>query len=969
MLNFYNKKVCSFYVVLVCFILSTSQSYAQCAGTSNTVSVCEKEQDPTNQAYDLFLQLNGNPVPGGIWQSDDPFNNDALNETTGILNLWGINISGEHSFTYSFPSCDTSTAAVTIQLGGYSGENNVDGGANACQGDIVNLFSFLDSVSPELDSDINGDWEEVPAGATGGLSQEFFDTNGLTPGNYTFDYTVPAIGSCPARTSRVIVEIHRLPVSGTPIPIGLCETEDLSIYTNVDLFDHLVNEDANGQWFDDVDSGQITFATDHHINLQELYDTNGPGVYSYTYRVVSQQGVCPDQQTSVEVVIEEKFILNGSISVDDFCVDEGPAVVLINYDDSLLNEGFYLIEGTLTGGVNTTFSEYATLTNGVGNFELQEPFPTNVDIIVTITDIGPHIFCTSDVGMIEDSFKVIDIVMPLIQVNNICFNDDPIVVLSNVVNASVSDPSNESYSINYTLTSPSGSIQNLTSPEINFNNGTGNFAIDSVLILETGLYTVNIEDPFNFTVPCAINAISDTFTVNSRPDSIVLDLIIDNPCVATTLQVIINAPYLTSGQYTVTYTVTELNQSIELITNTIVFSGGTANYDVSISNLPQGNYVVRIHSIQTDSTPCREIFEFEVIENFSIQGIPDAPILDAQQSFCLESYLPDVPTINDIVIISGNGLVWHETATSTTPLDVNTPLINGEEYFVSGTDPINNCYSSDRSSVQVTLSETSIVIVDSETPIFCVETAPTLNDLNVQTQNGGGVIWYDAPNGGNMIDPTSMIVNGMTYYAGEQINACVSNTLISITPQIITIPNPEVDDFAGNLCIIDAPTIADIEKNVFISGPYNLNWFANLTSDVILERSQMAEPGTYYVCGFDPINGCESDRVPVSVTLDNCSPETFESFIPDGFSPNNDGVNDVYNLVNFNIIFPDYSISIYNRYGKILFEGNTSTGPWDGVSSKGSLGKGIMPTGVYFYVIEFNKLDLPPKQGRLYLSR
>ena len=91
--------------------------------------------------------------------------------------------------------------------------------------------------------------------------------------------------------------------------------------------------------------------------------------------------------------------------------------------------------------------------------------------------------------------------------------------------------------------------------------------------------------------------------------------------------------------------------------------------------------------------------------------------------------------------------------------------------------------------------------------------------------------------------------------------------------------------------------------------------------------------------------------------------------IPDGFSPNQDGINDYFEILNLRTLYPNYKIEIYNRYGNILFSGNASKPDWDGTTSKSLFGDGTVPVGVYFFIIEFNDGQRKPLQGRLYLSR
>ncbi|MBD1363655.1 gliding motility-associated C-terminal domain-containing protein [Mucilaginibacter sp. ZT4R22] len=70
-----------------------------------------------------------------------------------------------------------------------------------------------------------------------------------------------------------------------------------------------------------------------------------------------------------------------------------------------------------------------------------------------------------------------------------------------------------------------------------------------------------------------------------------------------------------------------------------------------------------------------------------------------------------------------------------------------------------------------------------------------------------------------------------------------------------------------------------------------------------------------------------------------------ELVIPNTFSPNNDGVNDTWNLPAL-AAFPKCRVNIFNRYGTNVFTAIGYKTPWDGKYKGANL-----PTGVYYYVI------------------
>ena len=75
--------------------------------------------------------------------------------------------------------------------------------------------------------------------------------------------------------------------------------------------------------------------------------------------------------------------------------------------------------------------------------------------------------------------------------------------------------------------------------------------------------------------------------------------------------------------------------------------------------------------------------------------------------------------------------------------------------------------------------------------------------------------------------------------------------------------------------------------------------------------------------------------------------------IPSGFTPNDDGMNDLWNLTGLDQ-YPSAEITVFNRWGDILFTQGAFEGPWDGRVN------GIaVPVGTYYYHI---RVDEPALQ-------
>ena len=78
--------------------------------------------------------------------------------------------------------------------------------------------------------------------------------------------------------------------------------------------------------------------------------------------------------------------------------------------------------------------------------------------------------------------------------------------------------------------------------------------------------------------------------------------------------------------------------------------------------------------------------------------------------------------------------------------------------------------------------------------------------------------------------------------------------------------------------------------------------------------------------------------------------------IPNVFTPNGDGVNDIFNAV-INCELDMYRMYIFNRWGKLLWESTDQYEVWDGKYQGNELTE-----GVYFYKMEFLHKPTNPKE-------
>jgi gliding motility-associated-like protein len=104
-------------------------------------------------------------------------------------------------------------------------------------------------------------------------------------------------------------------------------------------------------------------------------------------------------------------------------------------------------------------------------------------------------------------------------------------------------------------------------------------------------------------------------------------------------------------------------------------------------------------------------------------------------------------------------------------------------------------------------------------------------------------------------------------------------------------------------------------------------------------------PGTY---AFTASNLCGGVTQFVDVTEADCG---CYPFVPNGFTPNDDGINDVF-MVYANCEIQDYELLIFDRWGNKVFQSTDVTFGWDG-----TIQGNIRNAGVYVWQMIYKALD------------
>ncbi len=287
---------------------------------------------------------------------------------------------------------------------------------------------------------------------------------------------------------------------------------------------------------------------------------------------------------------------------------------------------------------------------------------------------------------------------------------------------------------------------------------------------------------------------------------------------------------------------------------------------------------------------------------------------------------------------------WTPATGIQNPHTLNTQLIvpNALNYYVLETVDANGCYLRDSMMIKVVPFHAAVNPLTAE---VCLH-----DPLQLQASDGVGYNWYDNP--GLSGTPATLSCSGCpdpvalpplgttTYYVVVTNEDGCKDTL---TSAITVNPLPVIEAFP-------ADTTVRYGDNAYLSatGGSFYSWSPSGTLNDAFFFSPVATPKatTYYIVTGANAFGCLStDTALVNVDFRN------PILVPTAFSPNGDGLNDVFRIENLKFE-KLLEFRVFDRWGKLVFDTTDPKRGWDGTVN----GKPVN-TDVYFYQIQLGYAD------------
>jgi gliding motility-associated-like protein len=168
---------------------------------------------------------------------------------------------------------------------------------------------------------------------------------------------------------------------------------------------------------------------------------------------------------------------------------------------------------------------------------------------------------------------------------------------------------------------------------------------------------------------------------------------------------------------------------------------------------------------------------------------------------------------------------------------------------------------------------------------------------------------------------------------------------------------PQQENYCQNVVVYESPDV-NLGNDTLLAAGATMTldageyaawqWSTGATSQTI----EIGGPGTYTVIVTNEYGCTATDEIVVSMDIG----------IPNFFTPNNDGINDIWEIPYLENV-PEARINIYDRFGNLIASYLYGEGGWDGTRN----GQPVR-ADTYWYVIETDR-DAKPLKGSVTIKR
>ncbi|MBN2890538.1 MAG: tandem-95 repeat protein, partial [Bacteroidales bacterium] len=431
----------------------------------------------------------------------------------------------------------------------------------------------------------------------------------------------------------------------------------------------------------------------------------------------------------------------------------------------------------------------------------------------------------------------------------------------------------------------------------------------------------------------------------------------------------------------------------------------TLNWNGSFTYSPDPNYFGEdqfTYEISNDETP-QEFAQATVF--ITVNPVNDPPLaVDDYVTVVANGFVSD-NVLNNDSDIDGDNLIVNTTPISdptngTVNLNADgsftyTPNVDfiGTDYFVYEVCDDGLPQLCSQALVIITVTEDNVPLVANDDAVSVNEdeilegSTVLANDVddpaNTLTVNTNPVV--DVTNGTLVLnsDGTFTYTPNEDYFGTDMFEYEVSND-----------ENPQETDVATVTITVNPVNDDPIAVNDTLSG----NVDQDISGDVSVNDLGLGDKPVVFTVDTDPINGVvdfnddgtftyspdanfngqdsivyivtdlDGQTSKATILLDVIPVVTYDVVVPEGFSPNGDGINEFFEIEGLEN-YPNNTIVIINRWGNKLYEAAPYNNDWDGTNLFGvSVGDNNLPEATYFYILDLGDGSAPIK-GYIYLKK
>ncbi len=303
---------------------------------------------------------------------------------------------------------------------------------------------------------------------------------------------------------------------------------------------------------------------------------------------------------------------------------------------------------------------------------------------------------------------------------------------------------------------------------------------------------------------------------------------------------------------------------------------------------------------------------------------------------------------SNIILTSGN------LPNVTISASGNTTLCQGEQLLLTASGADTYIWNTGSSSTSINVNSTGIYSVIGSTACgsdtafvsITVNAPPVISYTGNDTVNlcQGQSQWIEVSSNEPLLWNTGATTNGISvstpglYYVTSSNNCGTDTVFIWVNASAVT------SQFTANDTNGVVPLVVDFQNNSSGATQYSWNMGDGSNYNVFQPSHTFTTPGQYFVTLIASNSlGC-SDTSSILIIVDSCN---YLIFIPNTFTPNEDGLNDIFEIKG-NCI-REGNFYVYNRWGdEIYSQVSTNNFTWNGNTKYGS----VAVSGVYVYLIQ-----------------